>query len=131
MTIPEQSAPKPSRNPIHHLRIKSLLPWEALLLIIVSIGDLLMTYTLLWRGVHPNERGVRFYESNPIADWFLSRWDIAGMTAFKFCLVAFIIVASETIERHRRGLGRAILIFGIAGAVFAIVVGYRLLMKHG
>ena len=117
-------SPGPRQNPIHHLGPRSLLPWESLILIIVSIGDLLMTYTLLWWS-------GRFYESNPIADWVLNRWDITGLTLFKFGLVAFIILACETIERHRPRVGRAVLILGILGTLYGIVVGYRLFLEHG
>jgi hypothetical protein len=95
-----------------------------LVFIILSVGDLLMTYTLLWWH-------VKFYESNPIAEWVLKRWDIAGMTAFKFGLVAFIILISETVERLRPRLGRLILLFGIVGTLYAIVRGYGLLLGHG
>ena len=61
--------------------------------------DLLMTYTLL-------RRGGGFYESNPIAKWWFARWNIAGMTIFKFLSLAVAIVASEVVERRRPGLGR-------------------------
>jgi len=118
---PNQIRPGPIRR---FAQGKSLLRWEALLFIILSVGDLLMTYTLLWRH-------LEIYESNPIAAWILKHWDVAGMTAFKFGLVAFIIVISETVERLRPRLGRLILLFGIVGTLYAIVEGYRLLLEHG
>jgi hypothetical protein len=118
-------APSDRRGPLHRLaRGRSLLRWEALLFIVLSVGDLLMTYTLLWRH-------VKFYESNPIAGWVLERWDVAGMTAFKFGLVAFIILISEAVERLRPRRDRLILVFGIVGTLYAIVEGYRLLLEHG
>jgi hypothetical protein len=97
---------------------------ETLLLVVLSVADLLMTYLLLWHG-------GRFYESNPLAQWFFDRWNIAGMTAFKFTVVGVVVVLGETIERHRPGVGRCILIFGCiaAGAVF--IHSVRLLLNYG
>jgi hypothetical protein len=102
----------------------SQLQAESMLLVLLSAGDLLMTYTLLWRGSH-------FYESNPVAQWFFHRWNITGMTGFKFATVGLIVVLSEVIERHRPGWGRAILLLGSLGALVAIVHGLRLLLQHG
>lgn len=118
---PNKIRPGPFRQ---FVQGKSLLRWEALLFITLSVGDLLMTYTLLWRH-------LEIYESNPIAGWVLDRWDVVGLTVFKFGLVAFIIVISETVERLRPRLGRLILLFGIVGTLYAIVEGYRLLLEHG
>jgi len=101
-----------------------LLRNEGLVLVILSVGDLLMTYLLLWRGGH-------FYEANPLAGWFFARWNIAGMTAFKFGLVGVIVVVCEAIERNRPGVGRAIIIFGCAGALGVTLHGLRLLAAHG
>ncbi len=89
----------------------------------LSAADLLMTYVLLWRG--------QFYEANPVAQWFFARWNVTGLTAFKFGMVALIVILGDTIERQRPGVGRAILLFGCAVAVGVTVHGLRLLMVHG
>jgi hypothetical protein len=115
---------KPKHAGSHGFRGPSRVANETLLLIALSVGDLLMTYTLLRSGSH-------FYESNPIAQWFFSRWNIAGMTAFKFGVVAIVVVLGETIERHKPGVGRAILMLGCLGAVIVIIHGFRLLLAHG
>ncbi len=65
-----------------------------------------------------------------MAHWFFVRWNIAGMTAFKFGLVGFILILSEIIERHRPGVGRAIMILGSLGALAVTVHGFRLLLAH-
>jgi hypothetical protein len=104
-------------------QVRSLLPAESLLFVVLSAADLLMTYRLLWRGP--------FFEANPVAQWFFVRWNIAGMTFFKFGLVIFIIVLAETIERHRPRVGRAILILGCVGAAAATIHGWRLQLAHG
>ena len=92
----------------------------SLLLVGLSLGDLLITYTLLWQG-------GRFYEANPIARFVFERWNIAGMTIFKFALIGFVILLGEIIERRRPGVGRAILALGCVTATAVIVQGVRLL----
>lgn len=120
-------SPSPSRNRAEPKRERwdgrSLLGREALLFVALSAADLFMTYRLLWKS--------RFYESNPIAQFFFSRWNIAGLTLFKFGLVIFIIVLAEIIERHRPRVGQAILILGCAAATAAAIHGYRLEAEHG
>lgn len=107
------------RRPWH---VPSLLPAESLLFVVLSAADLLMTYRLLWRGP--------FFEANPIARWFFVRWNIAGMTLFKFGLAIFIIVLAETIERHRPRVGRAILLLGSLAAAAVFIHGLRLHWAH-
>jgi hypothetical protein len=111
---------RPLRSPFHG---RSLLPGESVLFVALSAADLFMTYRLLWQG--------QFFEANPVAQWFFARWNIAGMTLFKFGLVAFIVVLCETIERHRPGVGRAILILGCIAAAAVAIHGFRLQMDHG
>ncbi len=93
----------------------------SLCLVACSAADLFMTIALLRQ--HPGA-----YESNPIAQWFYARWNIAGMVFYKFALVGFVIALSELIERRRPGWGKFILILGSAGAAYAFLKGYRL---HG
>ena len=102
---------------------KAMLANESLLLVVLSAGDLLVTSMLLWRGGH-------FYEANPLARWFFDRWNMAGMTAFKFGLVAIIIVLCEIIERHKPRVGRAIVILGCVAALIVSIHGLRLLIGH-
>ena len=117
--------PKRQRGPLRFpLGEASRIESETTFLVLVSACDLLMTYTLLWRGAH-------FYEANPVAQWFFQRWNIAGMTFFKFGMVAVIVVLSEIIERHRPGWGKAIVLLGGAAALIAAVHGLRLLVQHG
>ncbi len=113
--------PKPETGVLRALiRGEARLANESLLLVVLSACDLFMTYTLLWRS-------GAFYEANPIAQWFFARWNIAGMTMFKFGLVILIIIACEIIERHRPKVGRAIVLLGCAGALLVTIHGARLL----
>lgn len=88
-----------------------------ILFLLLSIADLVVTYWLL--SVSPN-----FYESNPIANWFFKNWNIAGMTVFKFSVVALVVIISEFVERRRNGFGKFVLIFGCL--VTAAVVAYSI-----
>jgi len=92
---------------------------ESATLLAVSVLDLLMTHTLLRQGFH-------FYESNPVANWFFSRWNMVGMVAFKFVLITVAIVFCEVVERRRPGLGRRVLELGTVAA--GAVVAYSLLL---
>ena len=121
MTSPR---PKPERGVVRSIVTgKALLSNECVLLITLSACDLFITYLLLWRG-------SQFYEANPLAQWFFVRWNIAGMTAFKFGLVGIIVVLCEVIERHRPRVGRAIVILGCVAALFVSIYGLKLLIGH-
>jgi hypothetical protein len=93
-------------------------------LIVLSAADLLMTFTLL-------RKSPLFFESNPFAQWFFVRWNMAGMVFFKFSIIGGVILASEIIERQRPGWGRFVLFIGCVGAAYAIFQGVRLHMGHG
>lgn len=93
-------------------------------LVLLSAADLLVTYTLLWQG-------ASFYEANPIARWFFDRWNIAGMTFFKFGVIGGVVAVSEVVERQRRGWGLAVLLLGCAGTAAVVIHGLRLLLRHG
>jgi hypothetical protein len=90
-------------------------------LIILSLADLLMTFALL-------RKSPAFFESNPIAQWFFQKWNIAGMVGFKFSMIAGVILLSEIIERKRPGWGRFVLLVGCIGAAYAVFTGGRLYM---
>jgi hypothetical protein len=95
----------------------------AVLLIILSAADLLMTVTLL-------RLSPRFFEGNPVANWFLARWNVLGLVAFKFGILGGVTVVSELVERHRPGWGRFILLIGCTGAAYAVYTGLRLYFNH-
>ena len=118
------SEPRKSRDdqPFWSLGGPSQLGSLSLLLVVLSLGDLLVTYTLLWQG-------GRFYEANPIARFVFDHWNIAGMTFFKFGVIGFVILLGEIIERRRPGVGRAILGLGCVTATYVIVHGLRLLRE--
>lgn len=92
-------------------------------LVALSAADLFMTFTLL--------RTSRvFVESNPVANWFFARWNIAGMVLFKFAVIGGVIALTEIIERRRPGLGRFVLMIGCVGAGYAFYKGLSLFVGH-
>lgn len=92
----------------------------ALILLALSALDFLMTAWLL-------RTSSRFYEANPVAQWFLARWDLVGLLGFKFAIIFGVIGLGEYIERRRTGLGRLILAIGSVAATYAIIQGASLL----
>jgi len=102
----------------------SLLELESFSLIALSAVDLLVTFALL-------QRSPSFYESNPVAQWFFLRWNMAGMTLFKFSAMSLVIVIGDYVERRRPGWGRGLL--GVSCLATAVVVwqGLRLLLGQG
>ena len=102
----------------------SLLELENLGLIALSAADVLITYVLL-------QRGPAFYESNPVAQWFFLRWNIAGMAVFKFSAMGVVVVIGEIVERHRPGWGRALLLVSCLATAAVVWYGLRLLLGHG
>jgi hypothetical protein len=97
----------------------SRLVWYIIPLIILSICDVLVTYKLL-------STSLQFYESNPVANWLFTRFDFAGMIMLKFGGVALAIIIAEYVEYHRPGLGKFILLFGIAITLGVVIYGVKL-----
>jgi Domain of unknown function (DUF5658) len=102
---------------------ESQLQGIACRLLALSAADLFMTFTLL-------STSPTFFESNPVAQWFFARWNIAGMVLFKFSIVGAVIAVSEFIERRRPGWGRFVLLIGCLGSAYAVYTGYNLYMGH-
>jgi Domain of unknown function (DUF5658) len=102
----------------------SLVEYESLGLIALSAADVLVTYVLL-------RRGPAFYESNPVAHWFFSRWNIAGMAVFKFSAMGLVIMIAEIVERHRPGWGRMLLLVSCLATAAVVWYGLRLVLGYG
>ncbi len=91
--------------------------------LLLSLLDLLVTYALL-------RQGVDFYEANPVARWWFARWNIAGMTIFKFLLVGLIATLCELVERQRPGRGRGVLRIACLTTAAVVAYGVWLLLRH-
>ncbi len=100
-------------------RERTALEGESVALILLSLADLMVTYHLL-------RSGPGFYESNPIAQFFFARWNIAGMAVFKFSVVGFVVVVGEVVERSRPGLGRFVVLVGCIASGAVVCYGLKL-----
>jgi Domain of unknown function (DUF5658) len=101
----------------------SAIERESMALIVLSAADVLVTYSLL-------RRGSAFYESNPVAQWFFVRWNIAGMAFFKFGLMGLVIAIGEVVERRRTGWGRGLLLVSCLATLVVVAHGLRLLLAY-
>ncbi len=90
------------------------LTLETVTFVTLNIFDVMLTVWLLETG--------SFYESNPIANFFLARWGMFGMTAYKIVSLAAILLTVTGIAVSQRQTARAVLILG--SLVFAAVVLY-------
>ncbi len=101
----------------------SAIERESVALFASSAADVFVTYSLL-------RRGPAFYESNPVAQWFFVRWNIAGMAFFKFGLMGLVIVIGEVVERRRTGWGRGLLLVSCLATLVVVSYGLRLLLGY-
>jgi Domain of unknown function (DUF5658) len=79
-----------------------------ILFVLLSVSDLVMTWWLL------QESGRVTAESNPIADWWLSRYGWLGLAGFKMSLVLVVIGLTRIISRQRPRAAGHVLCFGCA-----------------
>jgi hypothetical protein len=86
------------------------------LFIALGVADLVATTYLLWAT--PG----RFYESNPVARWWLDRWGWAGLAAFKAATVLLALASVAVVARRRRRVAGYLV--GFACGVTALVVAY-------
>ena len=72
----------------------------------------------------PAAAGPFVLRVEPLAQWVFQRWNIAGMTLFKFGVIGGVIVIGEVAERRRPGLGRGLM--AVSCLATAVVVAYGL-----
>src|SRR5437879_6238677 len=97
--------------PTKPLRIGPLLIFGTL-----SFLDLALTYHLLQRG------GGHVYESNPVANAWLSNYGWAGLALFKLLTMGLVIVVAVVLSARRPRAANSILTF--ACSTVALVVVY-------
>lgn len=125
--------------PQHNLELRKV--WETLfrlplplqressLFLIVSVLDVLMTCLLLEDLTGVTGR-VIFYESNPVANYFLAGWGLAGIIYFKFAMVAFIEVISHLVALKNVSAARRLLEFGTLAVSVVVIYSMLLLVSH-
>jgi len=100
---------------------------ETVLFILVSILDLFMTAILLH---HQAEGSTRFYESNPIADFFLQWGGIRGMVFFKFFMVALVAVVVQCIAIERLATARRLFSFATLAGCAVVLYSFALWLQN-
>jgi Domain of unknown function (DUF5658) len=110
-------------------RLPLPLQRESSLFLIASVLDVLMTCMLLEDLTGVTGRTI-FYESNPVARYFLQGWGLAGIVYFKFIMVGFIEVISHVIALKNVAVGRRLLDFGTLVVSVVVVYSMYLLMSH-
>ena len=98
-------------------------PRKLLLFLLLSLSDLGLTWLLVERG------GGAVYESNPLADWWLSRYGWVGLAAFKVLTVLAVVGLTAVVSRSRPRAGG--LILSVACSALALVVGYSCYLVGG
>jgi Domain of unknown function (DUF5658) len=96
----------------------------AAILVAWSLADLFMTYLLLQASPH-------YYEANPVANWFFTKWNMPGMTVYKFAIVGIVITLCEIIERARPGWGQWVLVAGCVATAIVFARGLLFYLGHG
>lgn len=98
----------------------TLYPAKVGLFGFLSLLDLFLTWRLLRWG------GGQVYESNPVASWWLDRYDWIGLVAFKGLTVLLAVALLAVVARYRPRAGGRALTFACAAA--AAVVLYSSLL---
>ena len=111
------------------VRLPLPLQRESCLFLIVSVLDVMMTCLLLGDLMGVTGETI-FYESNPVARYFLEGWGLAGIIFFKFGMVAFIEVISHIVAIKNVAAGRRLLEFGTLIVSFVVIYSLLLLVSH-
>ncbi len=122
-SIPSSSPPNSVWNVLFRLPVP--LQRQSSLFLIVSVLDVMMTYILLADVGGVTGPSV-FYESNPVARYFLEGWGVRGIVYFKFAMVAVVEAIAHVVAIKNVAIGRRLLEFGTL--VVSIVVIYSMLL---
>jgi hypothetical protein len=105
------------------MHARSLHFFKLLLFAFLSLTDLLLTWHLVESG------GGRVYESNPIANIFLTNFGWLGLVIFKLEIVVLVEFLALFISRYRPAIGGRILAFGCLTLTGVVLYSYSLLGK--
>ena len=111
-------APAPLRTDV---RYPNAYVW----FIFLSALDVMLTYLILHPVVFAADADgteSRGAEVNALANWFIQRWDVPGMVAFKFGLVLLVVVLCEIIGRYRSETGRRLAEWAVAITSIPVIV---------
>lgn len=68
-------------------------------------------------------------ELNSIADWVIRNYNLQGMVAYKFVLVAFVVIICEVVGRVTPETGRKLARWAVMLNAFPVIVGGIHLMR--
>ena len=92
----------------------------------LSLADLILTHTLLFRTSAPD---LEFVEWNPVANAILQGGGFAGMLLFKLTLILFVLGICQWIARSRLDVAKRVIRFGLAAVSTIVIYSATLLMK--
>lgn len=122
----------PHHSPLGRLffwgfRQKLPLETETTIFILVNVLDFAMTY---WMLAH-REMGLgNFYESNPVAQYFLNHWGVKGLLMFKMAVVAFVCVIAQIVATKKEASARFLLVVGTIVVLAVVVFSLKLFLVH-
>ena len=112
-----------------HFGFRQRLPLEheTALFILVNVLDFATTYYML---MHRDAGDVSFFESNPVARYFLNHWGVRGLLWFKMAVVAFVCVIAQIVATRKIGTARLLLVAGTIVVSIVVVYSLRLFLHH-
>lgn len=121
-----------SRSPLGRLffwgfRQKLPLEHETALFILVNVLDFATTYYML---MHREQGDGSFYESNPVAQYFLNHWGVKGLLLFKMAVVAFVCVVAQIVATKKASSARLLLVAGTIVVSIVVVYSLKLFLHH-
>ncbi|RLS54385.1 MAG: hypothetical protein DWH91_11965 [Planctomycetota bacterium] len=119
-----------SENPLlrfFHGMFRRHLPLESetSVFILVNVLDFVTTY---WMLSHRESGHGSFYESNPVARFFLHHWGVRGLLMFKMGVVAFVCVIAQIVATRRESSARFLLIVGTIIVAAVVIYSWRLFL---
>jgi hypothetical protein len=102
---------------------------ESSLFLIVSVLDVLMTSILVEDLTGVTGQTI-FYESNPVARYFLAGWGLAGIVYFKFLTVGVVEVIAHLVALKKIDVARRLLEFGTLVVSVVVIYSMFLLVTH-
>ena len=112
-----------------HFGFRQRLPLEheTALFILVNVLDFATTYYML---MHRDSGNASFFESNPVARYFLHHWGLRGLLWFKMAVVAFVCVIAQIVATRKIATARLLLVAGTIVVSIVVVYSWRLFLHH-
>jgi len=81
--------------------------------VLFSVLDLVLTWVILH---------LEGAELNAVADWVIRRYDLVGVTIYKFALVLLVVLVCEIVGRRRPQTGLRLARWAVVLSTFPVVV---------